>query len=235
MQLSATASPPCIALVSVPSIGSKAVQQANAASEQLAVIGFSTLYRVEGCAAQSEPGQHRLDGLFQYPLSGRRLCSELITVREKPRVSGFSTLYRVEGCAAESDAVRVDHPGTFQYPLSGRRLCSTTAIGAASTNSNVSVPSIGSKAVQPARNNVEALQILQFQYPLSGRRLCSRLWFIAQIRHICHVGLIPWFLGHPGGSVLVAGGIIFVRPSSIFANLLLSQIAGHLRRPISWA
>ena len=173
MQLSATASPPCIALVSVPSIGSKAVQQANAASEQLAVIGFSTLYRVEGCAAQSEPGQHRLDGLFQYPLSGRRLCSELITVREKPRVSGFSTLYRVEGCAAESDAVRVDHPGTFQYPLSGRRLCSTTAIGAASTNSNVSVPSIGSKAVQPARNNVEALQILQFQYPLSGRRLCS--------------------------------------------------------------
>ena len=37
----------------------------------------------------------------------------------------------------------------------------------------VSVPSIGSKAVQRNRATISALRSSMFQYPLSGRRLCS--------------------------------------------------------------
>ncbi|CUS04310.2 protein of unknown function [Candidatus Promineifilum breve] len=38
---------------------------------------FSTLYRVEGCAANESAAMNHMKVQFQYPLSGRRLCSFL--------------------------------------------------------------------------------------------------------------------------------------------------------------
>ena len=64
-------------------------------------LSFSTLYRVEGCAACS--GGSWVDFYHHR----------------------FSTLYRVEGCAAWLRGGVVSLVKyLFQYPLSGRRLCS---------------------------------------------------------------------------------------------------------------
>ena len=63
--------------VSVPSIGSKAVQPQPLHHHGRPGPGFSTLYRVEGCAAISPPLSSAWPRVFQYPLSGRRLCSLL--------------------------------------------------------------------------------------------------------------------------------------------------------------
>ncbi|CUS04307.2 protein of unknown function [Candidatus Promineifilum breve] len=112
------------------------------------ICRFSTLYRVEGCAA-----------------SGHR--------RDIWRPASFSTLYRVEGCAATTPPLVWEGMYQFQYPLSGRRLCSHRPSGRQAWPGHVSVPSIGSKAVQRHRRRVEARIIVVFQYPLSGRRLCS--------------------------------------------------------------
>ena len=61
----------------------------------------------------------------------------------------------------------------FQYPLSGRRLCSPSCKRPMPLYDDVSVPSIGSKAVQPDIY-LEVVSVINlFQYPLSGRRLCS--------------------------------------------------------------
>ncbi|CUS04309.2 protein of unknown function [Candidatus Promineifilum breve] len=91
--------PPCRPTVSVPSIGSKAVQHHAAHDVEFDRASFSTLYRVEGCAAKVRIGDADFAAVFQYPLSGRRLCSHRET---RPLL-----------CAKP-----------FQYPLSGRRLCS---------------------------------------------------------------------------------------------------------------
>ncbi|CUS04311.2 protein of unknown function [Candidatus Promineifilum breve] len=60
----------------------------------------------------------------------------------------FSTLYRVEGCAATDTSGYLQLFSLFQYPLSGRRLCSPGRRSHRSHEPAVSVPSIGSKAVQ---------------------------------------------------------------------------------------
>ncbi|CUS04292.2 protein of unknown function [Candidatus Promineifilum breve] len=110
--------------------------------------------------------------MFQYPLSGRRLCSiddltpaEVAYYVSVPSIgskavqhlalrsycggsSCFSTLYRVEGCAAAGHRPRHARPTAFQYPLSGRRLCSDLLPAGEYDTDDVSVPSIGSKAVQ---------------------------------------------------------------------------------------
>ena len=118
-------------------------------SDAIAGWCFSTLYRVEGCAALttttancsikmvsvpsigSKAVQRRYYQItnwtryqFQYPLSGRRLCSAPMTP------------------PSELAPIR------FQYPLSGRRLCSDFAAFIQRLAARVSVPSIGSKAVQ---------------------------------------------------------------------------------------
>ena len=208
--------------VSVPSIGSKAVQRPASIRRRQSALRFSTLYRVEGCAAAVPGLRPGHDGLFQYPLSGRRLCSETQWKPRRNPVQRFSTLYRVEGCAAHHPLPPVGVVLVFQYPLSGRRLCSPgsrqlsriaspsfstlyrvegCAASSASTSyespfcfstlyrvegcaadgpvvvragvARVSVPSIGSKAVQHLRVQIGRNGRQLFQYPLSGRRLCS--------------------------------------------------------------
>ena len=136
--------------VSVPSIGSKAVQQSMSKSPISFAFCFSTLYRVEGCAAERDG----IAAMYR---------------------AGFSTLYRVEGCAAGQRRERTVGRHRFQYPLSGRRLCSSVRAGSAPARRSVSVPSIGSKAVQRVDNRSRKAKSERVQYPLSGRRLCSRI------------------------------------------------------------
>ena len=183
--------------VSVPSIGSKAVQQSPPRRPTANSSCFSTLYRVEGCAAHDNRNHQPHDRQFQYPLSGRRLCSTIETTTVDAAPTGFSTLYRVEGCAANGAGHVGDSQTQFQYPLSGRRLCSidrragfdgadfvsVPSIGSKAVQQyiscscvsepTVSVPSIGSKAVQPILVSDRGYIGRGFQYPLSGRRLCS--------------------------------------------------------------
>ena len=99
VQLSSSPSENGRSEVSVPSIGSKAVQQSVLNQEKEARQSFSTLYRVEGCAASGKPTPILLP-------------------------SRFSTLYRVEGCAAHIHLLSDCPFCAFQCPLSGRRLCS---------------------------------------------------------------------------------------------------------------
>ena len=159
--------------VSVPSIGSKAVQLKPGAATATSSRCFSTLYRVEGCAA-SRPAPAdvallvRFSTLYRVEGCAAPPPGELLPVG--PR---FSTLYRVEGCAAaENDGESPANMPEFQYPLSGRRLCSkewlqlyigdcagfstlyrvegcaARVMQAPPECGKVSVPSIGSKAVQ---------------------------------------------------------------------------------------
>ena len=188
-----------IAQVSVPSIGSKAVQRRFGSVmlilppcfstlyrvEGCAATGkpdpffapsrFSTLYRVEGCAAWIECATARADHAFQYPLSGRRLCSTRCGAPGDWRRLGFSTLYRVEGCAAATARDGDAFLELFQYPLSGRRLCSdglSVLPPAPTTRFSTLYRVEGCAANESAAMNHMKVQ---FQYPLSGRRLCSFL------------------------------------------------------------
>ena len=95
--------------VSVPSIGSKAVQRLPPGCTSLSPGGFSTLYRVEGCAAAIASAIEVMSFTFQYPLSGRRLCSIPAVGNTATLYVGFSTLYRVEGCAAAAHVRRWLH------------------------------------------------------------------------------------------------------------------------------
>ena len=136
--------------------------------------GFSTLYRVEGCAAVVQIIAHGHDPQFQYPLSGRRLCSSPSSAAFRPAAMSFSTLYRVEGCAAAdgrtSDAIAGWCFSTL-YRVEGCAALTTTTANC--SIKMVSVPSIGSKAVQRRYYQITNWTRYQFQYPLSGRRLCS--------------------------------------------------------------
>ena len=109
--------------VSVPSIGSKAVQRPTRPAICNCSPCFSTLYRVEGCAAQAAGLIGRMSLLFQSPLSGRRLCSVV-----------SSAIY--------------DAANEVSVPSIGSKAVQLPLPPAAGLKDSVSVPSIGSKAVQ---------------------------------------------------------------------------------------
>ena len=139
--------------VSVPSIGSKAVQRAaketalllkaafqyplsgrrlcsglNRPLASLILTCFSTLYRVEGCAAADSRERQPQLRVVSVPSIGSKAVQPGRAIAALPPAVGFSTLYRVEGCAAGRGARRRSAHRWFQYPLSGRRLCSANAL-----------------------------------------------------------------------------------------------------------
>ena len=189
-----------ITFVSVPSIGSKAVQRGRGSSRRASTwsfstlyrvegcaalprlwrqdgqfLGFSTLYRVEGCAARQPPPQRIRLIKFQYPLSGRRLCSPSNRSSHHATSSGFSTLYRVEGCAAIKFAGDGSSSFEVSVPSIGSKAVQHSFWSSmARLPPRVSVPSIGSKAVQLQRRQRRERHPHHVSVPSIGSKAVQR-------------------------------------------------------------
>ena len=159
--------------VSVPSIGSKAVQQLCPACGRGTMDCFSTLYRVEGCAAKLSGNPEETQSSVSVPSIGSKAVQPTTHCPRLALSSCFSTLYRVEGCAAQGHVNCPESPARVSVPSIGSKAVQPPARARHTSRRSVSVPSIGSKAVQLMGLWSSALGLHVFQYPLSGRRLCS--------------------------------------------------------------